>query len=79
MTDSLLNGVSIETPKQHEEYLRQNEYKYRRYFKDHESYELFMMLPVDERGRATILRSMHEEERSTLEKKQRETQKSQQV
>lgn len=72
MSDSLIFGESIETPKQHDDRLRRNEYKFRRYFKDHESYELFMMLPLDENGRHVLLSAMHKEERSKLSKREAE-------
>jgi hypothetical protein len=67
MSESLLTGESIETPNQHIEYLKKNEYKYRRFFKDYESYEIFMMLPVAESDRSNLLQKLHEEERRKLE------------
>ncbi len=72
MSNSLLYGESIETPNQHTEYLKRNEYKYRRYFKDYESYEIFMMLPVAEGDRVDLLRKLHEEERTRLEPRPQE-------
>jgi hypothetical protein len=66
MSEALLTGESLETPNQHIEYLKKNEYKYRRFFKDYESYETFMMLPVAESDRASLLQKLHEEERRKL-------------
>lgn len=66
MSSSLLHGESIETPNQHTEYLKRNEYKYRKFFKDHESYEIFMMLPVGESDRPKLLERLLEEERRRL-------------
>jgi len=63
MSESLLRGESIETPNQHTEYLKRNEYKYRQYFKDYESYETFMMLPVANSDRKALLLKLIEEER----------------
>lgn len=73
MSASLLNGESIETPNQHVEYLKRNEYKYRKYFKDHESYETFMMLPVTERDRMDLLLKLIAEERLKLSNPTEET------
>lgn len=58
MSHSLQFGESIETPAQHAEYLRRNEHRYRRYFTDYDSYEVFMMLPLDEKGRERLLVDM---------------------
>lgn len=68
MSTALQHGVSIETPAQHQTYLRDNEHKYRRFFKDYESYELFMMLPINPDHRMAFLQKMHTEERDKLEK-----------
>jgi len=61
MSSSFLLGESIETHSQHVDYLRRNEYKYRHFFKDYESYEVFMMLPVDDTGRQLVLASLRKE------------------
>jgi hypothetical protein len=61
MSSSFRLGESIETPSQHVDYLRRNEYKYRHLFKDYESYEVFMMLPVDDKGRQLVLASLRSE------------------
>ena len=64
LSESFCFGESIETPEQHKAYLRNNEFKYRKYFKNFESYETFMMLPLDEKGRRALLEKMIEEERT---------------
>jgi hypothetical protein len=50
-----MHGESIETPAQHREYLRRNESRYLCHFTDYDSYELFMMLPLNEEGRERLL------------------------
>ena len=66
MSESLQHGVSIETKLQHEDFLKKNEYKYRKFFKDYESYEVFMMLPVAEADRMRFLHKLLDEERHRL-------------
>lgn len=61
MSTSFRFGESIETPAQHLDFLRRNEYKYRHFFKDYESYEVFMMLPVNDECRQLVLASLHKE------------------
>ena len=41
-----------------ESFLRSNEHKYRRHFKDDEQYEFFMMLPMDDALRQSVLVQM---------------------
>ena len=62
MSHSFQYGESIETPAQHTEYLRRNEHRYRRHFRDYDSYEVFMMLPLDERGRERLLCEMYKQQ-----------------
>lgn len=66
MSSSFLHGESIETSNQHVDFLKRNEYKYRKFFKDHDSYETFMMLPVSEHDRVDLLHKLIEEERQRL-------------
>jgi len=62
MSHSFQYGESIETPTQHAEYLRRNEHRYRHHFRDYDSYEVFMMLPLDEKGRERLLREMRKQQ-----------------
>jgi hypothetical protein len=61
MSTSFQTGESIETRAQHREYLKKHEYKYRHHFKTYDSYEIFMMLPIDDAGRDKLLTMLKKE------------------
>jgi hypothetical protein len=68
LSDSFSRGISVETPAQHKQHLRDNEHKYRHFFRDYDSYEIFMMLPVSEEHRhklLAVLQKEREEEEKT--------------
>ena len=64
ISHTLATAQPIETPYQLECELRQNEAKYRQYFKDDDCYVDFMMLPVPESKRLDLLSRMSEDIRA---------------
>ena len=56
-----------ETMAEFDEYLREHEHQYRQFFKDRDQYEFFMMLPMDDALRHSVLAAMSSEVAFTRE------------